>query len=157
MLPRTIQALGASHDSVRDAWPDALDAALALGRLDEGAALVSLLAEQPPGHIPPYLAAQLARGRALVAAADGGHDAVEADLGSAIAGFRELRYPYWLAVTNTDLANWLIGQDRQSEAAPLLDDAIGSLTSLAAAPALARAETLRAMLAPLLAGTAQSG
>lgn len=77
--------------------PDALDAALALGRLDEGAALVALLAEQPPGHIPPYLAAHLARGRGLVAAVEGGHDAVETDLGAAIDGFRELGYPYWLA------------------------------------------------------------
>jgi class 3 adenylate cyclase/tetratricopeptide (TPR) repeat protein len=147
-LPHAIKALGASHDSVRDAWPDAVDAALALGRLDDGAALVALLAEQPPGHIPPYLAAQLARGRGLVAAARGRHDTVQADLEAAIAGLQELGYPYWIAVAQTDLANWLVGQERPSEAAALLDDATTSLTSLGAAPALARAHALRASMAP---------
>ncbi len=152
MLPHAVSSLGASHDSVRDAWPDALDAALALGRLDEGAALVALLAEQPPGHIPPYLAAHLARGRGLVAAAEGSHDAAETDLGTAIDGFRELGYPYWLAVSQTDLANGPVGEDHHRDATPLLDDAIASLAPLGAAPALARAEALRASLAPVLAG-----
>jgi hypothetical protein len=46
------------------------------------------------------------------------------------------------------LANWLVGQERPSEAAALLDDATTSLTSLGAAPALARAHALRASMAP---------
>ena len=52
-----------------------------------------LLAEQPPGHIPPCLAAPLARGRRLLAAARGKHDDVETDLGVANDGFAELGIP----------------------------------------------------------------
>jgi predicted ATPase len=42
---------------------------------------------------------------------------------------------------------FLAPQDRPSEAAALLDDAVAALTSLGAAPALARARTLRASTA----------
>ena len=66
--------------------------------------------------------------------------------------FAELGYPYCLAIAQTDLANWLFGQGRPGDAAPLLDDAIASLTPLGAAPALARAQALRGSLTPALAG-----
>ncbi|HTU77848.1 MAG TPA: adenylate/guanylate cyclase domain-containing protein [Solirubrobacteraceae bacterium] len=142
LLAPAIDTLGISHDAVRNAWPDTLAAALELGRLDAAAQLLELLGEQPPGHIPPYLRAQLLRGGALTAAAEGELRAVERDLGRAIEGFRALRYPYWLARAQTDLAAWLIEQDRRGEAAPLLGEATATLESLGATPALARAREL---------------
>ncbi len=145
----TIENLAASNESMRTAWPPTFQAALALGRLDAAHELLTLLAERPPGHIPPYLNAQLVRGRALLAAAEGRHDEVEAPLTQAMAKMREFEYPYWLAVTQTDLAEWLIGQARAGEAEPLLAEATEILTSLGAAPALARAEALRGAPAPV--------
>ena len=60
----------------------------------------------------------------------------------AISQMRELGYPYWLAVTQTDLAEWLIGQGRREEAEPLLEEAMDTFRSLRAAPALARAQSV---------------
>ena len=51
-LAGAIKTLGPSNEAVRNAWPDTLDAALELGRLDAARALLALLADQPPGHIP---------------------------------------------------------------------------------------------------------
>jgi class 3 adenylate cyclase/tetratricopeptide (TPR) repeat protein len=138
MLPHAIDRLGASNESVRHGWPDTLQAALALARPEDARVLLALLAERPPGHIPPYLEAQLARGRALLAAAEGRHDTVEADLNS----FRALGYRYWLAVAQTDLVAWMAGQNGGSDARALLAEATATLESLGAAPALARARDL---------------
>lgn len=71
------------HESVRLGWPATLEAALRLGRLDEARELIVLLADRP-GHVPPYLPAPLARGRALLAIAEDRHDEVEAGLTEAI-------------------------------------------------------------------------
>jgi class 3 adenylate cyclase/tetratricopeptide (TPR) repeat protein len=142
LLGEAIRAFGPSNDAVRNGWPAALEAALELGRIDTAHELLALLSERPADHVPPYLRAQLARGRALVAAAQGEQEDVEAGLSSAIDGFRSLRYPYWLARVQTDLAAWLIEQSRSREAAPFLSEAIAALESLGAAPALARAAQL---------------
>jgi class 3 adenylate cyclase/tetratricopeptide (TPR) repeat protein len=143
LLGQAIKAFGTSHDTVRNAWPDALHASLELGRTDATAGLLALLGEQPPGHLPPYLRAQLARGRGLVAAAGGDHDTAAVNLTAAVEGLRSLGYPYWLARAQTDLAAWLIEQDRNTEAAPLLQAASATLESLGALPSLARAQALQ--------------
>ncbi len=143
---RTALPVGTADENVRGAWPIALDAALAAGRLDEAAELVAFLEGRSPGHVPPHMRAQLARSRGLLAAARGEPDAVEADLVAAVEGFRALGHVYWLARAETDLAGWLIERGRAADAKPLLDDAIEILDGLAAAPALARALDLRAPL-----------
>ncbi|HWD65691.1 MAG TPA: adenylate/guanylate cyclase domain-containing protein [Solirubrobacteraceae bacterium] len=148
VVQMTLESLAASNENMRNAWPDTFQAALKLGRLDAAADLLRLLGERPPGHIPPYLNAQLARGRALLAIAEGRHDAVEDDLNHVIAQLRELGYPYWLAVAQTDLGEWLISQGRSGEAEPLLDEAADVLRRLGAAPALARVAALRSVEAP---------
>ena len=147
MLATAIDTLSPATDAVRDSWPQILDAALTLGRHDDAHRVLELLASRPPGHIPPYLRAQLARGRALLNAAENNHDTVNDDLRVAIDSFEKLGYPYWLAVTQTDLAAWLIDQGRGEEAPPLLEHAIDTLTALRAAPALERAEQLAAGVA----------
>jgi tetratricopeptide (TPR) repeat protein len=146
MLSHAIDKLGASNQSVRNAWPEALAAALALARPDDAHWLLTLLAERPPGHIPPYLEAHLIRGRARLAAAEGRNDTVEEDLNRAVAGFQTLGYPYWVAVTQADLVAWLTAQQRGSETAALLSHATAILRSLGAAPALARARELEPLV-----------
>jgi class 3 adenylate cyclase/tetratricopeptide (TPR) repeat protein len=142
MLRDAVSTIGVACELVRFGWPDALDAALRLGRLGTARGLLALLADQPPGHIPPYLRAQLARARGLIAAAEARHEAVEDELAGAIARLRELDYPYWQAVAETDLAHWLATQRRSEEAAVLLDGAVATFESLGATPALDRARNL---------------
>jgi tetratricopeptide (TPR) repeat protein len=138
----TIDNLAASNENMRIAWPATMDAAFRVGRLDAARDLLGVLEERPPGHIPPYLNAQLARGRALLAAAEGRHDAVEADLIRTANLMRDFDYPYWLAVSQLDLAEWLIGQARRAEVDSLLEEAVEILGPLGAVPALARAQSL---------------
>ena len=143
MLAPTIKRLSAAHDTVRMAWPFTLDAALAAGRFDDARGVLALLSEWPRGLVPPYLHAQLRRGRALISIATGDEDEVEPGLRDALARFTTLGYPYWLAVTQTDLAAWLIDQGQDDEAAGLLETALAALTPLGAAPALERVHALQ--------------
>jgi tetratricopeptide (TPR) repeat protein len=134
---------GHSGDTTRQAYPDAIDAAVQSVRFDTLAELVGLLADEPPGYVAPFMRAQLARAKALLAAGTGEHASAEAEFTATIERFRALGYPYWLARAQTDLAGWLIGQDRGEEAAGLLDEAIVTFERLGAEPALARARALR--------------
>ncbi len=144
-LMSTIELLSAAHDSVRIMWPYALAAALAADRLDDARSVLALLSGRPRGLVPPYLHAHLSRGSALVAIAAGEDvDDDGSSLREAIARFTTLGYPYWIAVTQTDLAAWLIDHGRGSEAEPLLDSASLTLVPLRAAPVLERVEALRA-------------
>ncbi len=143
LLAQAIEALGTSHDAVRNAWPDTVAAAIELGRADAARELLAQLSEQPPGHIPPYLRAHLARAHALLCITEGAPDGVEGALTTAIDGFRSLGYPYWLACTQTDLARWLVEQNMGAAAGRLLDEASATLEALGAAPALARAHELQ--------------
>jgi hypothetical protein len=141
-LQAAIENQGPSGHGVRDCWPETLHAALTLARHQNAHEIVNMLGDRPAGHIPPYLRAQLARGRALLDAAEGLNDTVEADLQTAIDSFEQLGYPYWHAVTQTDLAAWHIDQQQPDAAAPLLEQAVATLTPLRAMPALTRAQAL---------------
>ncbi|MEO7197984.1 MAG: hypothetical protein ABIZ50_05875, partial [Solirubrobacterales bacterium] len=131
-----IDAQGPSSDGARLAWPDAAAAALALGRIDEAEALVSLLTEQPLGLVPPLLRAELAHAKALVAAernpGSGGdeEEGVEAQFRLAIAGHADLGYPYWRARAQTKFAGWLEDNGRADEAAELRDEGATCLARL---------------------------
>ena len=60
--------LGVAHEAVRLAFPVALEAAIDLGDLEEADRLTETLVARPPGEVPPFLRAQVARAKALVAA-----------------------------------------------------------------------------------------
>jgi class 3 adenylate cyclase/tetratricopeptide (TPR) repeat protein len=150
MLPPAIAAVGAASDPVRMAYADTVQAAARAGRVDVLGELITLLAEAPPGRIPPYLRAELARARGLLAAAEDRHDDAERELMRAVDELCTLGYPYHLALAQTDLARWLIERGREAEAEVPLEQACAVLRGLDATPALARAETLR--LSPTPAG-----
>ena len=97
------QTFGWSSEAVRQLWPDAAEAALRAGDLAAADRLVAMLEAVPPGGLPPYLRAQLARTRARLAAARGEHDDVEAGLRHAIERFAAMGYPYWEAMARLDL------------------------------------------------------
>lgn len=131
-LPRAIEMVGVDHESVRQAWPETVRAALALGGSVSPASVLALVADRPPGMIPPYLSAQLARAGGLVHALAHRDETVERDLRAAVEDFRQLGYPYWVAVAETDLAAWLARHGRVEEATTLRRSATGALTALGA-------------------------
>ena len=133
---------GPAGQASRIGFPCALEAALALGRLSEAAALVDLLAARPPGHVPPFLRAQVERGRGLIALDAGDRAEAHGHLTAAIEALSGLGYPYWLARVRTDLGALLVQEGRAEEARVVLDDAIAALLGLGATPALARAEAV---------------
>jgi class 3 adenylate cyclase/tetratricopeptide (TPR) repeat protein len=131
-----------AHEAVRIAFPDALDAAVALSDVESLASLVELVAMRSPGEVPPFLRAQGARGRALLAAAEGRDGQVEAELMGAEAALRELGYPYWTAQAQLDRAEWLVGQDRAEEAERLAEEAAATFERVGAAPMVSRARAI---------------
>ena len=135
--------LGFRSESFRLAWPMALEAALIAGDVDEAQSLLAIVADAPPGHVPPYLRAQLSRYRALAAIARAvSTSQIEADLRSAADALRELGYLYWLARAQADLGRWLAGEGRSAEAEPMLSEAHEVLTELGALPDLERLRQL---------------
>ena len=131
-------------ENFRSAWPAAMEATLAIGRLDTADELLDLLEHIPPGIIAPYLRAQLSRSRARVAAARGRHDLVERPFQAAVDTLGLLGYPYWLAVAQVDFAEWLGAHGKPAEAGELLDQTVAVLEPLRAEPALRRARDLAA-------------
>jgi class 3 adenylate cyclase/tetratricopeptide (TPR) repeat protein len=141
VLPRAIAGLTPASDGVRLGWPPTFDAAVALDRLDDARSLLALLADQPADRVPPFLAAQLTRGRGLLAAAEGATTNAEAHLRAAAANFETLDYPYWLAVTQAEHATVLHASGHAAQANTLLEQATATLTRLKATPALTRVRT----------------
>jgi hypothetical protein len=123
-------------EEFRLAWPLAVEAALASGRVDDATAQLALVSHTPKGHVPPYLRAQLSRLRGLVASARGDAATAEGDLRSSIEQFVELGYTSWLARSRVDLAGCLAVLGRTSEVEPLLRDAATTFTELRAQPDL---------------------
>ncbi len=145
-----LNAYGLRTNGFRLAWPLALEAAIASGHMDRARSLLNLVDDPPAVQPPPYLEAQHAHYRALLSAANGGHDTVEPDLRHAVDILSELGYPYWLAQTQADLARFLASQGKAVEAQRLIADAIGTLTRLGAQPALDAAREVAELVAEAL-------
>ncbi len=137
-----IEREGASSQASRIGFPSALEAALELGQMGEAAKLLALLADRPRGHVPPFLRAQVDRGRGLLALDAGDRAAAHDHFTAAIEALSRLGYPYWLARARTDLGALLVEEGRAEEARVVLEDAIAALRGLEATPALARAEAV---------------
>ena len=133
-----IELESTSAHGARTVWPDAVEAALALERLDDAEELIALIADRPVGLVPPFLRAELSRTQALLAAARGEHGEVEAGLVAAIDALATLAYPFWLTRAKTDLAEWLTDRGRGDEAAPLYADAATTFQELGATTSLTR-------------------
>jgi tetratricopeptide (TPR) repeat protein len=135
-IGRAAVAVGADAPGV--VMPEAEErACLSMGLLTE----LKVVVDEPPGHVPPYLKAQLARYTGLVRAARDDHETVEADLHRAITILADLDYAYWLARTKADLGHWLTARGRRDEAEPLLTEAVDTFTQLAAQPDLDKARS----------------
>jgi class 3 adenylate cyclase/tetratricopeptide (TPR) repeat protein len=114
-------------------------AAIALGDLDRAEQLLALVEAQPAGAVPLYLRAQVARLRARLSAALGAEDDVVPRFKSAAATFRELGLPFWTAVAELELGEWLAVHARPEEGELLLARARDTFKRLEATPWLERA------------------
>ena len=149
-------ALGAAEDAfealgrqgfvsgadVKLAMAEALESALALGRLDKADELLAQIDAIPLGKRPPLLRGQSARFRARVGAARGAED-LEQGFKTAAAIFREHSLIFDLAVTELEHGEWLVRQGRSDETEPLLAEAQETFERLEATPWLERALAVR--------------
>jgi hypothetical protein len=133
-----------ADQAVKVAFPQALEAALALGERERAEQLLAPIETLPPGRLAPSLRAHATRFRARLAADDGESRKAEHGFAAAAATFREFGMPFWLAVTLTEHGEWLVSEDQASEAEPMLTEARGTFERLQAKPWLARVEAAEA-------------
>jgi class 3 adenylate cyclase/predicted ATPase len=133
----TIDELGPGSQPVSVAFPQALEAALALGERERAEQLLARIEALPPGTLAPSLRAHAARFRARLAAESSDGRKAEAGFEAASAIFREFGMPFWLAVTLLEHGEWLVAQGRADEAA-LFSEARETFERLEAKPWLER-------------------
>ena len=123
---------------VKDSVVTAVEAAFAMGDLAKAKELLDMVRSLPPGRRTPFLEAHSSRLRARLAALRGD----EGDVGSGFKGaaglFREMAFPFWLAVTMLEHAEWLKGQGRVEDASASLTEAREIFERLEARPWLER-------------------
>jgi hypothetical protein len=140
-----IDAGGRLSAMLKACYLEALTAANELGDEDTVRTLVEKVEAIPRGSLPPSLAAQAQRFRALLG------DSPEQRFLGAAALLREYRLVPEAALVQLDHAEWLLGQGRAAEAEPLLADAREVFIRLGAAPWLERADALDPGLAAVAA------
>ncbi|HEU5278417.1 MAG TPA: adenylate/guanylate cyclase domain-containing protein [Gaiellaceae bacterium] len=129
-----------ADQAVKVAFPQALEAALALGERERAEQLLAPIEALPAGRLAPSLRAHAARFRARLAADDGKSRKAESGFAAAAGTFREYTMPFWLAVTLAEHGEWLIAEHRAADAEPLLAEARETFERLGASPWLARIE-----------------
>jgi tetratricopeptide (TPR) repeat protein len=143
-------SLGTDGEFFRESLVETAEAALALGDLSRVEQLLKVAADIPLSGTPPSLPAHVARLGARLALAQGRSDGVEPGFKAAAGLFREIGIPFWLAVTLLEHGEWLDGQGRADDAAPLLTEARALFERLAARPWV---ERVHAALPAALAGS----
>jgi hypothetical protein len=119
---------------VREGVVAAVEAAMALGDLARAEEMVADVEGLRPGQRSPFLDAQARRLRARLAAGRGQPDRVEPGFKAAAGLLRELGMPFWLGVVLVEHGEWLTAQDREDDAAPLLEEAGAIFERLGARP-----------------------
>jgi tetratricopeptide (TPR) repeat protein len=142
-LAVTIEELGPTTQQVKVAFPQALEAALALGERERAEQLLDQVEAFPPGRLAPNLRGHAARFRARLATADGHGGEAEAKFAAAAATFREFGMGFLLAVTLLEHGEWLAGQARTGEAEQLVLEARAIFEALEAKPWLERLEAVQ--------------
>jgi predicted ATPase/class 3 adenylate cyclase len=130
--------LGIEHDTVKEAFALALQAAVELGQLDRVDELLKVVERRPPGLRPQFLNATVARFRAQLAASQRNPEEADRLFKGAAGLFQELGARFYLAVTRLEHGEWLTAQGRGDEARPLLAEARELFTGLQAKPWLER-------------------
>ena len=130
-----VVSVGDKHESYREAWVTAVDAAITGDKLGRAEELLAEIESAPRTHVSRFVWAHRCRFRGRLAGDDGHAETLFRD---AAAGFREIGVPFWLAVTLLEQGEWLVGRDRTDEAEPLLREAGQIFERLRAEPWLRR-------------------
>lgn len=132
------ETMGFSQEYTKQAFVTAVSAALTLGDVDRAEELLAVVEALPPGSSTQFLQAHCDRFRAHVSAHRGEADEVERRFKRATGLFRELALVFYLGTTQLEFGEWLAGQDRATEAEPLLAEAREIFDRLEAKPWLER-------------------
>jgi class 3 adenylate cyclase/tetratricopeptide (TPR) repeat protein len=134
----TRHAIGITYEAVKESFVVAVEAALAIGDVSRAEELLAVVDTLSPGGSTLFLQAHSARFKARLAARRA--EPEEADRLFKRAGglFRELAFPFYLAVTLLEHGECLLGQDRRRESEPLLAEARDVFELLKAKPWLDR-------------------
>jgi tetratricopeptide (TPR) repeat protein len=122
----------------------AVEAALALDEVSRAEELLAVVDALPLGISPQFLQAHSARFRARLAARRGDLDEADRLFRRGAGLFRELGFPFYLAVTLLEQGEWLVAQGRRDEAEPLLVEAREIFERLEAKPWLERLDAVQA-------------
>jgi class 3 adenylate cyclase/tetratricopeptide (TPR) repeat protein len=123
-------------------WPLAVEYALAADDVARAQSLVAIVADAPPGLVPPLVSAQLPRLRGLTLVAAGEPDRADADLARAVEELRAFGARFALAQALVSLAELRI--DTGGLVTSLLDEARAIFTDLEAKPWLESVDRLAA-------------
>jgi len=110
----------------------ASDAALAMGDVQRAGEFLAEMEAVPRGERSPYFWAEIARIGAKLAAVRGDGAAAQAGFEEATAGLRPLGMRFHLGVALAEYGQWLEGEGRAEEAAPILAEARGIFEDLKA-------------------------
>jgi ATP/maltotriose-dependent transcriptional regulator MalT len=132
--------LGISSLPVKLGFVEALECAFELGDSGKLEQLLETIEALRPGERPPLLEAHALRFRAKLA---GDAAAAEKDFRRAADIFRERELIFWLAVTELEQAEWLLGRGQPDDAQPLLVNARETFEQLEAKPWLERVDAAR--------------
>jgi class 3 adenylate cyclase/predicted ATPase len=140
----TRHTLGTAYEPVKEAFVVAVEAALALGDVSRAEELLALVDTLPPGGSSQFLQAHFSRFHARLAVCRGDVDQADRLFRRGAGLFRELAFPFYLAVTLLEQGEWLVAQGRRDEAEPLLAEAREIFERLDAKPWLDRLDAVRA-------------
>jgi len=132
------RSLSLSDHRVKEAVVVAVEASLLLGDLSKAQTILDVFRSLPPGRRTPFHTAHAMRLGARLSIAGGEQAGVEDGFKGAAGLFREMAFPFWMAVTMLEHAEWLQGQGREDEATPSLTEAEGIFERLEARPWLER-------------------
>jgi class 3 adenylate cyclase/tetratricopeptide (TPR) repeat protein len=142
-----MRVLSTRHEAVRRGFVEAIEAALGLGRTDKVEELLARIDALRPGELAAFLEGHRSRFRARLASARGRDSEVEPGFKAAGRVFREYGLIFWLAVTQLEHGEWLVGQGRAEEAEPMLAEARETFERLAATPWLERVTQVSPVMA----------
>jgi class 3 adenylate cyclase/tetratricopeptide (TPR) repeat protein len=140
------KALGEFDYRVKEAFVLAVEAALGRGDMTHARDLLDRGAVVRSGYRPPFVSAQTSRLEALFEAAQGASDDGYGKLTSAIEIFRQMPFPFWVARTLMDRAEFLAASDRVGEAATDLAESRAIFTQLGAMAWLEKADAIASQL-----------
>jgi hypothetical protein len=133
-----LEDTGPASEQAKEAFVVGIEAAFGIEELDVVDELLGMIEAYPPGKQPQFLQAHAMRFRARLA----GHRGAPADVGALFKGaaglFREIAFPFYMAVTLLEHGEWLGRAGRPDEATPLFDEARDVFERLGAKPWLER-------------------